>query len=157
MSRKPTPILERFWSKVDKSNGPLGCWLWTGGKQTSEHGVIFYSKTGRYLAHRFCFKLMYGDMINEKPCVCHKCDNPSCVNPLHLFLGTITDNNNDRQKKGRTPKGSKCGASKLNENDVLEIRKLLSLGVNRKEICKKFNIINSTISSIKTKQNWRWL
>jgi hypothetical protein len=110
-SYDPPPTAEqRFWKMVDR-NGPNGCWLWTGGKTGSGYGRIDIDEKG-VRAHRFSYELDTG--INPgKLQVLHKCDNPPCVNPEHLFLGTIFDNMRDcalkkrncQQKKTHCPKG----------------------------------------------------
>lgn len=104
----------RFWSKVDK-NGPLPdqsnphykglgpCWVWTAGKR-ARYGK--FSVGGRELpSHRFSYILAHGPIPHDGSyhggCVCHRCDNPSCVNPTHLFLGSSGDNARDREQKGR--------------------------------------------------------
>lgn len=96
-----TPDL--FWNKVDKSGE---CWIWIGSKVGgTEYGKVGYAgKTWR--AHRLSWKFAFGDIPNDL-CVLHKCDNPSCVRPDHLFLGTHDDNNKDMVKKGRSVKGDK--------------------------------------------------
>ena len=151
-------LWERFNDRVDKSQGPLGCWLWTGAKEYQGYGYFHYEhKKPPIRAHRLSFKLMYGDMLLEKPNICHKCDNRACVNPLHLFLGTHQENVKDRTIKGRGVRGSKQWASKLTEKDVLEIRKLLTQNVNTLEIAKKFNVSRSNIQKIASREYWGWL
>lgn len=89
-------VIERFWKKVDKSGD---CWEWTGSKKHTGYGTFGYNKKS-YVASRFVMKII-GKEIPEGMIVCHKCDNPPCVNPDHLFIGTHKDNMKDCMEKGR--------------------------------------------------------
>lgn len=131
-----------------------GCWIWPGKKGKYGHGVTSHSK----LVHRLSYEAFKGP-IPEKIFVCHVCDDGSCYNPDHLFLGTQTDNMRDCAKKGRrTPcKGSKNGKAKLSEYDVLQIREKSAKGMTNTEIAKEYHVGDGWISQIVHRKKWRHL
>jgi hypothetical protein len=90
------PSIVRFWSKVEKSDN---CWIWIGAKTPEGYGRMRWMKGYEY-AHRISWVIQNGTIADDL-CVCHSCDNPSCVRPDHLFIGTIADNMHDRDTKGR--------------------------------------------------------
>lgn len=90
----------RFWAKVDKSNGPDSCWIWIGTKRPLGYGV-FRIDGHTVRAHRLAYEFTIGPIGDLH--ACHKCDNPSCVNPSHIFLGTHLDNMRDMFAKNRRP------------------------------------------------------
>ena len=101
---KTIPIKDRFWTKVNKTEE---CWEWIATKNRYGYGIITIGKVGMgksgkaFMAHRISYELTYGE-FDKSLFVCHHCDNPSCVRPDHLFLGTQTDNMRDCANKGRT-------------------------------------------------------
>lgn len=97
---KQNDVADRFWCKVDKSGD---CWEWLACKNKKGYGHFGMADRSNRLAHRVSLWLSGGmDDLNSPLFVCHSCDNPSCVNPDHLFLGTAKANNDDMMKKGRS-------------------------------------------------------
>jgi hypothetical protein len=131
-----------------------GCWTWTANKNLKGYGLI--SANGRrYLAHRLAYELECGP-IPEGASVLHRCDNPACVRPSHLWLGTIAENNADMAAKGRarnTPRsGAANGLAKLTDDVVREIRNSTDyLWV----LANRYGVTESTVSSVRTGKTWR--
>lgn len=153
----------RFKEKVE-INPDTGCWEWIGYTDKGGYGRfrIGSSRNGdRNMAT--ASRLSYEHHIGPIPdgmCVCHSCDNPACVNPDHLWLGTYQDNMDDMVAKGRWKshgfKGEQCPRAKLTEKDVLKIRKLVK-SMSNKQVAKMFGVHHSTISLIKLGKNWKHL
>jgi len=150
----PENILLRFWSKVNKDT-TSGCWEWISSKCPKTYGT-FKNNTKTVKCHRFSYEIHYGE-IKNKMHVLHKCDNPSCVNPKHLFLGTNDDNMKDRNQKNRQARlqGSKNGFAKLTESDVLKIReKYIPRKYSVYKLGKEYNVHFSTIFDIIKRNRW---
>jgi DNA-binding XRE family transcriptional regulator len=154
---------DRFFSKVDMSSG---CWIWQGAINEGGYG-IFWDNNKPIRAHRWSFKFFNGE-LNDDICVLHNCpegDNPLCVNPHHLFLGTRADNIQDMVSKGRqnfsgpgAHKGEKHHLSVLSEGEVVEIRKIReSDKLSYQELATLFGVSKPTIQAIIKGFTWRHL
>ena len=141
---------ERLKKKMNINDNQ--CWIWTG---CLLHGYGIIRARGRnYSAHRLSFELFKG--INPgKNFLCHKCDNPSCINPDHLFQGNQHDNMQDAVEKKRMKYGSNHYLSKLTELDLKEIKELLKIGFTQKRISEIFKVDPSSISKINSGKTWK--
>lgn len=148
---------DRFWAFVDK-RGPDECWEWTGNKSNGYGYFALHNKRQRAnrLAWIFCNgAIPKGEDYHGTLCVLHSCDNRSCVNPSHLFLGTQADNNNDCIEKNRInpTKGTRNAQAVLCDQDVRDIRKL-SGKLLQKDIGELFGVNQQCISLIVNYQRW---
>jgi hypothetical protein len=142
---------QRFWSKVEKTEK---CWNWLSSKQSKGYGQFRHGNSMR-LAHRVTWELTYG-RIPLRLCVLHHCDNPLCVNPSHLFLGTQSDNMHDKFVKDRQNKGETDGFHKLTEKDVGRIREeYVPHHVTRPMLANKYHVHRRTIDSVLDGKTWR--
>lgn len=130
------------------------CWEWRGVKDKDGYGQVPFGYRKHTKAHRISW-IIHNGSIPDGLLVCHHCDNPSCTNPKHLFLGTKKDNDKDCRNKGRACVGSKQPKAKINEKDVLIIKKLIELNVSGYKIGIAFNISKSQISAIKNCKSWK--
>ena len=148
--------ITKFWFKVNKEGD--NCWLWDSSRDNKGYGrykIVLYGKT-ETLAHRVSWSLMNETSIPKGRVVLHTCDNPPCVNPKHLIIGTQLDNIRDMVNKDRQSKGEYSGTNKLNSDDVLKIRKLhFSEGITQTELAKLYNISLSAISGILLGSRWK--
>jgi len=152
-----TSIEERFWKKVVKREG---CWSWIGSTDGNGYGQINEGGRGRLLkAHRVSYQIAFGPISDEID-VLHRCDNPNCTNPEHLFLGTHTDNMRDMWAKGRgrSPgdklRGSKNGNSRLTEKQVLKIRNDHAKGESSRALGRRFGVSKTLILFIVKRSVW---
>ncbi len=140
---KRVPIASRLKYVVDEKTG---CHLWTRAKSALGYGVL----TVNYkvcLAHRVAYELKNGP-IPEGVCVLHSCDTPACMNPDHMFLGSMRENSLDMVQKDR------CGTSKLTVAQVKEIREKYSNGGNQRLLGLEYNVCRMTINNICRRKNW---
>jgi hypothetical protein len=170
-ARKPS-VEERFWAKVDRSGGPDACWTWTGSSLPSGYGRARHSGRDE-LAHRVAWRIAVGDIPAEHY-VCHRCDNPPCVNPAHLFCGTPSDNATDMVRKRRhnpirnqnqrnaardslakciqAHRGERHPNARLTEADVRNIR---NSGEFQRVLALQYGVSQSLISFIKRRVWWK--
>mgnify|MGYP001601051816 CR=1 FL=1 len=152
MSKLITAPLTRFWPNIKKTPS---CWLWQGDKYKQGYGRIGQGGHSRkILAHRLSWEIHNGP-IPRDICVLHHCDNPPCVNPDHLWLGSIKDNHRDMRAKLRHAFGERHGRAKLNEQKIIKIKKMLKAGVTHKVIAGRFRVSRSVITQIALKKTWR--
>lgn len=175
LSREQT---EKFWARVRLGTG---CWEWVGYRQPNQYGVFTLKHPVRAFAHRISWALSSGP-IPDGMCVLHHCDNPPCVRPDHLFLGTHTDNSADKTRKGRTVcgdrhwsrtmpwrlsrgeqhyarkspervvRGEKRAFAKLNAESVRDIR---SSQATLKQLAAQYGVSFQTISKIRSGRSWK--
>lgn len=139
--------------KID-FNGPNGCWVWMRAKIKYGYGC-----NGGGLVHRQFLSIKVGRPLLRSECALHACDNPSCVNPDHLWIGTIAENNRDRVIKGRSnrPRGERNGRAVLTESQALEIRRRRGDGERCRDLAKEFGVSNQLISNIGLRIAWSHL
>ncbi len=160
------PLRERFEEKwIGEPNS--GCWLWLGASVPKGYGYIASGDGATSeSAHRISWRLHCGD-IPPGMCVLHRCDMPCCVNPDHLFLGTVQDNSTDMVSKGRGKRGKKYGrqkkpceyrlvgsqsnGAKLTEDQVLEIKK----ATNPHGLAERFGVTKENIYVIRRGKTWK--
>lgn len=151
-------IAENFWSKSDRGR-PNECWPWKAFIHPDGYGMFimprtFTRRTRR--AHRVAWEIVNGE-IPDGLCVCHHCDNPPCVNPSRLFLGTHKQNSEDRERKGRGAdrRGEKHPRAVLSGQKVRDIRANAALcRVTRDELADRFSVTVGTIGRIIRRETW---
>lgn len=147
---------ERFWRFVDKQDA-LSCWQWMGSGKHDGRGQL---KIGgrHWIASRYSWHIHRGEIPDGKN-VLHKCDNPSCVNPDHLFLGTQADNAGDMLSKSRSARGESASKSKLTPEQVSEIKKTYRKGrhgFGSPSLAVKFGVSCQSILQIIRGNSWKY-
>lgn len=147
----------RFWRKVEKSSG---CWEWTGTLEKNGYGRVRTSNPRRQVfVHRASWELAHGP-IPEGLFVLHKCDNPKCVNPVHLFLGTQQDNIDDMRQKGRAinVRGERHGRAKITEVQAREIlARYAAGGITQQALADEYRLHPIYLNKIITGKSWTHL
>lgn len=157
-ARNAGSLSARFWRQVDR-RGPDECWPWTAHTNNQGYGMIGVETRGVFhkaLSHRIAWEMQNGP-IPEGLKVLHRCDTPLCVNPRHLFLGTMKQNTEDMVAKGRSARGVKHGSAKLTPDEVLVIRNEYAAGETIEDLASRFCVSEWAVSDIVTNRNWKWL
>lgn len=148
-------VKSRFWEKVTSGEG---CWVWTGAKTSKGYGSFrIGGRRGKaYLSHRVSYTILIGE-IPDGAFVCHHCDNPSCVRPDHLFLGSAADNSQDMERKKRTGRcyGERNGKATFSFEKAQEIRRLRQeRGFSYRTLARNFGIGSKTVWRILHNLGW---
>lgn len=151
--------VEDFWANVDSTNlsDPLKCWEWIGSRDVLGYGHPSFQ--GKQIgAHRASYLVHHGAIPNGL-FVCHRCDNPSCVNPNHLFLGTQRENMIDcRDKKrlrGFVENPVRGEATKHNKLTEIQVREILTSAELGQTLARRFGVADATISRVRNRVNWK--
>lgn len=147
---------DRFWRQV-APEALSGCWLWTGAlRKTDGYGhfniYVRPGETEAHLAHRYSLEQQLGRPLDDGENALHRCDNRACVNPAHLFSGTVRENHYDAMAKGRHCHGSKHGRAKITEADVESIRASEETAT---ALAARFGVTKTTVCDIRKRKIWR--
>ena len=162
-------LIERFWSRVDKSGGEDACWPWLATKDHRGYGGLSINDRS-VKAHRVALELHLGRPIAVGACALHSCDNPPCVNPAHLREGTLAENSREMSLKGRAafgdrngsrlhperlPRGERTHLAKLREQDVRDIRAHFAAGgLCTNAVAAQYNVTTGALRHIKAGRSW---
>lgn len=143
---------ERFWTFVRVAES--GCWEWTRSRMPYGYGLYALAGGRNALAHRYAYALVNG-AIPRGLCVCHRCDNPPCVNPDHLFLGSHRENAHDKIAKGRGNTGERNGSALLTAERVRDLRARAEEGASLSELGAEFGVSPTTAWKAVRRMTWR--
>lgn len=146
----PTTFAERFWQRVDGSAGADGCWPWTAGRFDTGYGCVWFEGRAQK-AHRVAWLVAYGP-LGPTERVLHRCDNPPCCNPGHLFAGSSRDNTADMLAKGRA---NRDGRRHLSGEQIPTIRERYAAGATLKELGAEYGVSHVAIWLVVNRRTWR--
>lgn len=146
--------LEALLDECTTPEPNTGCWLWTRAANVAGYGNL---QRGRVFvnAHRHVWELANGKPIPDGMVVRHKCDQPACVWPGHLEIGTPAQNNSDMVARGRCPLGEKQWSARLNHDAVVQMRRAYSDGIFYKAIAKRFGVSITHVGQIVRRERWK--
>lgn len=147
---------QRFFARVPGPRTDDGCWFWGGNRDQDGYGR-FWLNGRSTVASRAAYLLFVGPISPDDLCVCHSCDQPSCVNPRHLFLGTVAINNADKMVKMRYTKGADHPHSKLTEAQAREILTRLASGERPTDLAREYGVSRGLIGHMRSGRNWHHL
>jgi hypothetical protein len=155
-TKRRVPLADRIWSKVDRDTSPDGCWPWLGKISRNGYG-LFSTAPGRFkTAHRAVWEVANGRPLVSIEVACHICDNPRCVRPSHVFIGTQTDNMRDMHSKMRHSHGEHVPGSKLTADQVRDIRRRYwSNTATQGELAREHGLNRATIWSVVHRRTWK--
>lgn len=148
-----TPIEDRFRQHVSPPN-ERGCMLWTGTMDKKGYGELGLPDHTKIRAHRLSYQMAKG-AIPANTCVLHRCDTPSCVNPSHLFLGSLRDNMDDKTAKGRQAKGESNGTAKLTKSIVLKAKQQFAEGATFSQLSRQYRVTRTAIRNAVHGVTWK--
>lgn len=151
MSVSPRPLIDRFTEKVEKTDG---CWIWKAADNGNGYGAFSISRGRAKTAHRVAYEMAIGP-IPKGMSVCHHCDNRRCVNPSHLFLGTLEDNMRDMVSKDRQAKGESNGQCVLTAMLACQARAERKRGRKLREIARDLGVSQSCVWKIVHNKTWK--
>lgn len=141
----------RFMAHIQKTGS---CWLWTSAQDRRGYGRLCFAGSKHAVASRVSYELFNGP-IEKGKLVCHTCDVPACVNPEHLWLGSVKDNAIDMIQKNRSLKGEKHNLVKVTEGDIIAIRKMHLLGIAQNKIAELFGLTAGHLNNIIKRRVWK--
>jgi hypothetical protein len=154
MTSPTVPLVDRLAARTDYGDGS-GCWLWMGPTAPARRGYGHLAYRGKHLgAHRVAWELAHGRPVPAGMRVCHHCDQPRCIRPDHLFLGTQRDNMADAKRKGRVHLGEADGQAKLTAEAVPLIRARHRAGVRFAHLAREFGVTEGAIRQVVSRATW---